>query len=502
MRDKCLSISVNNDIIKMLQDQQLPDSEEYLNNIRRITSLYNLDNVEINPYQDGQLMRFNTSDYSWQKVDRDFDFGDDNRGFEFFFNYENSSYIRVSRNIFSIDGKQIIGVASVDVPLTAIYNVFYAFNPSNDYTSKLYLLDENKQILMPFNKHGELELDNVYSDLSQAEFKFSDDTLSVVKQFRYTGWYLAAKIKNRSLLSGFANTFNTILAIGILAEIIAVTLSWIITNKITKPVQNLSDDVLKEAQNRKYEHLSIPENVTDEIKGLYESYNILIDEVNTSIEDIQQISRKEQEYQFMLLQAQINPHFLYNTLNTISWMAQNNQNEDIEKMVVSLVTMFRNSLNSGKPFIHLSSEIEHVSSYLNIMQYRYPNRYTVEYNIQENTKDLYVTKQILQPLAENALNHGFLESEMVGKITINTYIDDGYLNIEMINSGAKIDLDLVNKLLSGDEELSSKHYGIRNVNNRLITYYGEECGLKYRVENGQTIVSMKLPLDKLEKDSL
>ncbi|MBQ1827367.1 MAG: histidine kinase, partial [Erysipelotrichaceae bacterium] len=266
------------------------------------------------------------------------------------------------------------------------------------------------------------------------------------------------------------------------------------------PVLDLSDEVQKTANRKEYEHLQIPKNVTGEVASLYSSYNNLIDEVNASFREVQEVSKKQIDQQFMMLQAQINPHFLYNTLNTISWMAKNNQNEDIDKMVVSLVRMFRNSINNNNPLITLEGEIEHVSSYLNIMQYRYPDRYNVEYDIDDDTRDLYITKQILQPLAENALNHGFLEADMQGKIMISSHIEDDHLILKVCNTGSPIDMEKIQKLLNNDPELSQKHYGIRNVNDRLINYYGPQSGLKYSWKDGLTTVSMALPLDKLGKE--
>ena len=135
-------------------------------------------------------------------------------------------------------------------------------------------------------------------------------------------------------------------------------------------------------------------------------------------------------------------------------------------------------------------------SYLEIMKYRYPDSYDVEYDIADNTRDLIVVKQILQPLAENALTHGFLENDVRGHISIRSYIEKDHLILSMSNNGTKADLKIIEKLLNGDEELAKKHYGIRNVNDRLKMYYGQDSGLSYKVKNGMTTVKIRLPLEK------
>ena len=425
-------------------------------------------------------------------------------GHDYYWQFRPSSMnvLRVSRVVYDFDDISLpIGVIQVDMSLTAIENIMYSFEEGGSNSSFLLLYDSEGKRLLPYylSKQIVFDPDDTVTSLSDFSLNLNQQYVTVERTIINNGWKLYGYV-TRSALFNDPNRINQkmIAAVVVLAAVAAVV-TYFITNKITRPVLDLSDDVRHLAVNKKYDHLAVPPNATGEIRSLYESYNDLIDEVNASFREVQEVSRKEIDTQFMLLQAQINPHFLYNTLNTISWMAKNKQNEDIDKMVVSLVRMFRNSINNNSPLITLDGEIEHVSSYLNIMQYRYPNRYTVEYDIDEDTRDLYVTKQILQPLAENALTHGFLEADSHGKIIISSRIEDGYLVLEMRNTGADIDLEMVEKLLAEDPELAKKHYGIRNVNNRLVSYYGPESGLEYRCENGQTVVTMKLPLEKVEK---
>ena len=134
----------------------------------------------------------------------------------------------------------------------------------------------------------------------------------------------------------------------VLLEMVGIILTFVITSHITNPIRQLSDKIHGVRIQKRFEHIDTPEGVTTEIRELYDSYNQLIDQVNQSMAEAEEFSRKDAENEFRLLQAEINPHFLYNTLNTISWMAANGQDDDIQKAVMALVGLYRISLNNGK----------------------------------------------------------------------------------------------------------------------------------------------------------
>lgn len=499
-KSKCLSVAVNNYLVDMFSSNEAPNTKEYLSLINDISHYYNLESISIYQVQnDADIYCYSQEADIWYKSTMDlseFNYGHDSI-FTFYQNKPDT--IRISRFMFDrYNNNKVIAIVNVYISQNELFNYFYYFNPFGDYESKLYLLDETGKTLLPYNNKDiiDLEEESDFEKLMELSFSFKKEALTMSRSFQTNNWKLVAVINNVSFLKGYNSTLWSILIAGLAAEAVSIFLSIFITRRITKPITTLADGVLESAKNDRYEQLAIPKNANGTIRILYENYNYLIDEVNKSIKNIQEISKKDLENQFLLLQAQINPHFLYNTLNTISWMAQNNQNEDIEKMVVSLVTMFRNSLNNGKPLITVEKEIDYVMCYLSIMQYRYPDAYEVECNVQDDLKDFLITKQVLQPLAENALNHGFLEKKVYGKITINVFSKNNEMVFELKNNGSEIDLEKVNKILAGDPTLTSKHYGVRNVDERLRTYYGKESGLKYSFENNETIVRFVLPIEK------
>ncbi|MBR5342244.1 MAG: histidine kinase [Erysipelotrichaceae bacterium] len=414
---------------------------------------------------------------------------------------DNKDCIRVIRPMFSLnDLSKVIAIVSVDYSFPRIVDMVYSFGTADNMKGKMYFLDENNEFILPYHYSGTLELKEGNEFISFDNPLPEKATYTLVHTFKNNNWKLVAVVEGSSLYVDSSNRITVILLSTLALELIGIILTAYFINRLTKPIVNLSDRINDAAQSETYAHIEAPENVTKEVKNLYDSYNNLADEVNNSIRNIQEFSKKEVENQFMLLQAQINPHFLYNTLSSVSWMAANHQDDDIQKIVIDLVNLFRISLNSGKPMIPLEKEFEHVRSYLEIMKYRYPDSYDVEYDMAENTRDLIVIKQILQPLAENALNHGFLEENIHGLISIKSFIEGDYLVLSLSNTGSKVDLEIVEKLLNNDEELSKKHYGIRNVNERLKMYYGENSGLSYRIEDEKTVVEIRLPLEKTRED--
>ncbi len=223
--------------------------------------------------------------------------------------------------------------------------------------------------------------------------------------------------------------------------------------------------------------------------GMAERINALMEKQKR---DQQYLHRAELE----LLQAQINPHFLYNTLDSIAILAEMRRNEDVVTMVTMLSVFFRNSLSKGKDIITLREEREHVRSYLEIQQIRYSDRFTYEMDIPEELLDCLVPKLILQPLVENALYHGIKSKRAMGKIGVIGRERDGDILISVTDNGAGISEALLQKLRSGVYEDNHTGLGLVNVHKRVRLYCGDRYGLTFESEQGVgSTVSILLPRD-------
>lgn len=498
--DKLLIVCANRPLQNLL-NSGVPEQEALRRELNTLGEIMAVENIEVYPVKGTDVYIWDQENEIYQVEENGlYDYKLD-YSYQWHFRPDNLRVVRVVRAIYSLDNiEEIIGIASVDISLTDFTEIIYSFkgNGRDDY---LCLLDEGNNYLLPSNKTGTMELQEYQTgELSIQEPSIVQNTLLVCNTFRQNDWKMVAVVSGSDMYADTRHFIRLTILAAVILEAIGIIFTFVITNRITEPIKQLSGEMHNIRIQKKFDHIDPPEGITSEIRELYDSYNQLIDQVNLSMSEAEEFSRKDAENEFRLLQAEINPHFLYNTLNTISWMAANNQDDDIQKVVIALVGLYRISLNNGKSTLPLRLEIEHVRNYLEIMSFRYPDRYEAEFDIDENTLELIVTKQILQPLAENALMHGFVESQEKGRIIISSRIEGDHLVLEVANTGTEVELEKVNRLLNNDPELSQKHYGIRNVNDRLMMYYGPDCHLEYSLVEGMTIVSMRLPMDKLKME--
>jgi two-component system sensor histidine kinase YesM len=264
------------------------------------------------------------------------------------------------------------------------------------------------------------------------------------------------------------------------------------TRRITGPIHALAD----KAQRLGEGDFSVKpiETKTTEIQMLDKGFNEMVQRINTlmekQIEDQKYLHRAELE----LLQAQINPHFLYNTLDSIVVLAENDRDEEVVQMVTSLSAFFRNSLSKGRDIITLRDERDQVTSYLDIQQIRYSDILKSDINIPEELLDFYVPKLVLQPLVENAIYHGTKNKRGVGSIVITGESCGDDILLRITDDGAGMDDTQLKALQSGVYEDRHTGLGLVNVHKRIKLYCGEKYGLSFESALGKgTTVSVLLP---------
>ncbi len=493
-QDYALTVSSN-----PIYQRQLADGLPEVTAMKDMISSLNYDNrighAEILPVVDYDGYKLEGNKWiCFPEIMYDFDI---KYGYKWVYRPDGLPLIRVSRLMRDAsDNSKVIAIVNVDISLAEFEDRIYSYQADLNHNAEIYLLDENDHYLLHHYLKGYYQDSNdTVESLEKASYYYNGSELTISQNLT-NGWRLVFKVDKTGLM-GSSNTTASMTAIAIIIGLVGLLITYISTSRITRPILSLANNMKNTADKDDFTLLKSDSKNKGEIKVLYDSYNYLIDEVNASISKVQESTKKEADYQFRLLQAQINPHFLYNTLNIISFMAIEKRFEDIQKVVYSLVKLLRVSLNNGKQYVTFKDEIAHVCAYLDIMSYRYPDRYKVELDIDESTEDLLIVKQILQPLAENALTHGFLESGTNGVIKIVSRINGDNFEIEVHNSGTEIDLDYIHRVLSKDKELADKHYGIRNVNDRLVSRYGTKAGLNYYVENEDSVVSISIPLDSI-----
>lgn len=215
------------------------------------------------------------------------------------------------------------------------------------------------------------------------------------------------------------------------------------------------------------------------------------------MEDIVAEHESKRKSEFDTLQSQINPHFLYNTLDIIVWMIENEQKQEAVKIVTALARFFRISLSKGKSIITVRDELEHVRNYLMIQQMRFKNKFVYEIDAEEEVLDLVSLKLMLQPLVENAIYHGMEFMDGDGEICVKVYREAEDLWFRISDNGLGMTQEQVKSLLGEKKHVSSRRgsgIGVKNVNERIRLYFGADYGLTIQSEPDEgTIISIRLP---------
>ncbi len=284
------------------------------------------------------------------------------------------------------------------------------------------------------------------------------------------------------------HTIRVCLVTTIVVIMLAIALTVYAAKSVTVPIRKLCDVTSKVAEG----DFTVKTKVMaeDEIAVLTRNFNDMTKEIGILIEDMKRQQENLHMIEMQLLQAQINPHFLYNTLDTIVWLAEAKQTEEVVAMVTYLSDFFRTTLSKGKDFITVEEEKLHIESYLKIQHFRYQDTMDYEIAIDEELYEFTIPKLMLQPLIENAICHGIRNKRGKGHIQITGAIDDGEIVFQVIDNGCGMSTDELQKLrnsIEKNESYSAKDggFGIVNVNQRIHAYYGENYGVFFESEAGE-----------------
>jgi two-component system sensor histidine kinase YesM len=310
----------------------------------------------------------------------------------------------------------------------------------------------------------------------------------------YSGWKTVGVFSYNKTLEQVVS-FQYILFFVMLGVLVFVSLfSVLFSSRITKPIIKLKSLIDQAEHGDLTVHFDSKYN--DEVGRLGKSFNAMIDEIRHLIETIYYQQRQKRQDDIAFLQAQIKPHFLYNTFDTIHWMAKKYDAKDIIQMISALTKLYRIGLSKGSDTILLSEEIEHVRNYLIIQGTRYSDILDYEIICTADSTHLYVQKLILQPLVENAIYHGVRQSPEPGKVIVHVYEDEDTLWLKVTDNGPGISPDQLTTL---NEQIQSKEnpfigYGLYNVNSRIMLRHGDDYKLVVESVVGEgTTVTIKYP---------
>ena len=318
----------------------------------------------------------------------------------------------------------------------------------------------------------------------------------------YTGWRCVGVLPNTEFSSS-TQRVTLVLALTILTSILLVTFGALWTaSSVTKPISELRG--LMSAVEKGDFSVRYQGNSEDEIGKLGKNFNHMLEKIDELIQQLYIEKQSKLEAQLKNLQEQIKPHFLYNTLDTISWMARDHDAMDVVDLVDALTNMFRIGLSKGKDYITLREEKTHVTNYLYIQKIRYQDKLRYEIDIPEDYDSLIVPKLILQPLVENAIYHGIKLKRGGGTIRIVGRPVENAFELCVCDDGAGVDserLALLREQLASPGDVQNKvGFGLFYIAERIMLCYGSEYGVTIdSIKNVETSVTIRLPLQNQEE---
>lgn len=324
---------------------------------------------------------------------------------------------------------------------------------------------------------------------------YDNDILYTINTTADNNWRIVGVNYTEELTAdGTSKIVDTVLAVFLVSLFIAFVIMILYSQVVNKPVKELVKAMKKfetAANDFKYK----PEdNITvKEIKTLDNSFEHMTKQIKALMDKVRNEEIALRKTELKALQAQINPHFLYNTLDSIQWMCEQNKSEDAVKMVGALAKLFRISISRGHELITIKDELQHAKNYFIIQSYRYRNQFEYEFNVDDGLENYLCNKITIQPLIENAIYHGIDRMVDEGKISVNVKDKGKDIIIEVEDNGIGMTKEQCEKILK-KERSDSSGIGVKNVNDRLKIYFGDEYGLTIESElDVGTKVTVKIP---------
>lgn len=393
------------------------------------------------------------------------------------------------------------GVLLIDISYSSLEHLLdnvtlgnggYIYLISNDgeliYHPKLQLIDSGLE------EENNLVAAGYRDGNHQEEFDGAKRTVTV-KTVGYTGWKLIGVTPDKGIALNNIKTRLFVVFISAFFLFILMIINAFISSRITNPIKELEKSV--NALEAGALDAEVYTGGSYEIQHLGSSIKHMARQIQVLMDDIVAEHESKRKSEFDTLQSQINPHFLYNTLDIIVWMIENERQSEAVKVVTALARFFRISLSKGKSIIPVKDELEHVRNYLMIQAMRYKNKFTYIIDAEEQVMDLASLKLMLQPLVENAIYHGMEFMDGDGEIQIKAFLQDKDLILTIRDNGLGMTKEQVDNLLSESGHVASGRgsgIGVKNVNERIRLYFGEQYGLEIQSEpdEGTTIV-IQLP---------
>ncbi len=321
------------------------------------------------------------------------------------------------------------------------------------------------------------------------------ERLTVIQTVNQTRWRIVGVAMMDEIMDDLGSFQTALLFISAVMIIISIIATTIISKHITRPLRRLESEMRK-VETGDFE-VSLPQSHSIEVESLSSSFRIMVARIKVLMKRIKATEEIKRQRELDALQAKINPHFLYNTLDSVIWMAETGDNHGVVKMVSALARLFRISIAKGHDVITLSEELSHVQNYLDIQSMRYKDKFTYSITIPPELENAPTIKLIVQPIVENSIYHGIKYLQEEGRIEIKAEAVDDGIKIIISDNGVGMKSETAATILNPDQEntaSSGNGIGLRNIDERIKLSYGEKYGLSIWSEPDEgTTVTILIP---------
>ena len=413
----------------------------------------------------------------------------------------------LTRAIKSMNTGYIIGYLMIRVDEKELSELIRNINLDDD--ALVFLLDQNNYVISsdgsftPATLFPDGELLSRLDDQQGKPFFYNgleQRYLAAYAQVPQTGWYTVVLIPQSYLYAEPLKLLQRTMLVVFICAAAVYVLFRLLSLSILRPVRSLQRAV--DAFSKNADTPPVPVKGRDEITELTQQFNDMTNKIKTLIQNVSQHEQEKHELETMALQAQINPHFLANMLDTVIYMAQIKKEKNIEEVLLAIVNILNNCKQNDSSMATVRESLDFLRSYELVQSYRMLGKFTMIYQIDEDILDCLIPRFILQPIVENALIHGIAPSGRFGQITLKGTREGDMLHFSVTDNGVGLSEEqIVSVLLKGaDTRRHMTGIGIPNVQRRLRLMYGEDCGLHISsVENVYTTVDITLPVQRSEE---
>ena len=416
--------------------------------------------------------------------------------------HNNPIYIfSMARGLVRVESSKVVGIILVNVSTDFLDELYQKMSLSKG--QRVVIIDKNGYIVYDIDKSNiTKKLDsNLLDIINQSPSKTANikdaasNTLVSFASSELTGWRIINVIPINELNKDIIQMRNLTFAITIIIVIITFLLVYLISRQIVIPLKKLV--ILMNLVKNEDFNVKIKFNSKDEIGILAKSFNAMSKRLKRLINEVYWDKMKQKDLELQMLQNQINPHFLYNTLESISMNAEINDDESTSEMATALGKILRYSISKTNTQVTIREEINNLNDYILLQNARFKDIFRIDVHINPAIYENTIIKLVLQPIVENAINHGMESRRSGGIITVTGFQEDSHIIFNVSDNGKGMEADLVLKLNDYVDELNNsfKSIGLKNVNRRIKLHYGNEFGITvFSTPNEGTTVQVKIPV--------